>query len=228
MFERLELLIGKENLEKIKKTKICIIGLGGVGGHVVESLIRSGIENIIIVDPDVINKSNLNRQIIATTKNIGKYKTDEFEKRILSINKNVKVKKITEFITKDNIDILFKDHIDYFIDACDTISTKEEIIKNCVEKKIKLITSLGMGKKMDPSKIKITTLSKTSYDPIAKRLRKYIKDNNIKEDIICCFSEEKPIKSESKDIGSNSFVPASAGILITSYIINDIIKTKLK
>ncbi len=226
MFDRLELLIGKESLDKLRTKHIVVLGLGGVGGYVTESLIRSGIENITIIDSDTIDISNLNRQIIANSNNIGKLKTDEFEKRILCINKNVKITKINEFINEDNIDMIFNNKIDYFIDACDTIKTKELVIRKCLDKKIKSITCLGTGKRLNPEKLTICDLRKTKNDPIARILRKYVKDNNIKEKIICCFSEEEPIKKDIKTIPSSVFVPASAGILIASYVIRDVLNEK--
>lgn len=224
MFDRLELLIGKESLNKIKEKNIVVLGLGGVGGYVVEALVRSGIENITIIDNDTIDISNINRQIIANMDNIGKYKTDEFEKRILSINNNVKIKKISSFITDDNIGSIFKDKIDYFIDACDTISTKKLVIEKCISNNIKFITCLGTGKRLDPSKLTIDDISNTKNDPIARILRKYVKDNFSGKKVICCYSTEEPVKIDSTSIGSNAFVPSSAGLLIASYVIRDIIK----
>ncbi len=224
MFDRLELLIGKESLNKIKEKNIVVLGLGGVGGYVVEALVRSGIENITIIDNDTIDMSNINRQIIANMDNIGKYKTDEFEKRILSINNNVKIKKISSFITDDNIDSIFEDKIDYFIDACDTISTKKLVIEKCISNNIKFITCLGTGKRLDPSKLTIGDISNTKNDPIARILRKYVKDNFSGEKITCCYSTEEPVKIDSTTIGSNAFVPSSAGLLIASHVIRDIIK----
>ena len=194
MLDRLELLVGREGIAKLKSSKIVVVGLGGVGGYVTESLIRSGIENITLVDFDVIDESNLNRQIIATKENIGKLKVDEFEKRILSINDKVKITKLSIFIDENNIDELFSGDITYLIDACDTIKTKELIISKCIEKNIKFITCLGTGKRMDPSKLKICDIRETSYDPIARILRKYVKDKRINSKVLCCYSEEEPIK----------------------------------
>ena len=222
MFNRLELLIGKQNLEKVKTKHIVILGLGGVGGYVLEALIRSGIENVTIIDHDKIDITNLNRQIIALNTNIGKLKVDEAENRVHSINKNVKLTKINDFIDSTNIDSIFSKKIDYFIDACDTIKTKELVIKKCIDNKIPFITCLGTGKRLNPEMLTICDIRKTSYDPIAKTLRKYIKESNIKNKIMCCYSKEIPIKINSKDIPSNSFVPASAGLLIASYIIKEI------
>lgn len=225
MLERLEILIGNENINKIKEKNILVIGLGGVGGYVVESLIRSGVENIVLVDFDTIDETNLNRQIIATRSNINKKKTDAFYERIIDINDKVNIIKIDKYIDESNYKELFNYKIDYLIDCCDCINTKKLLIKECLNKKIKFITSMGTGYKLDPSKLEITDIRKTSYDKIAKILRKWVKDEKIKGKIPCVSSTEKPIiNKETKKIGSNSFVPSSAGLLITSYVIRDIIK----
>ena len=159
--------------------------------------------------------------------NIGELKTDELEQRCKSINEECNIIKINSFIDENNIDLLFKNKIDYLIDCQDTIKTKKLIIKECLNRDIKFITCMGTGNKLDPSKLEIIDLRKTNYDPIAKLLRKWIKDERINKKIICCCSTEKPIKTDSKTIGSTSFVPASAGLLITSYIVNDIIKESI-
>lgn len=218
-------LIGYENLLKIKRAKILILGLGGVGGYALETLIRSGIENITIADYDVIDISNINRQIIASTSNIGKLKTEEWQKRILSINSNVKVKVINEKINDSNIDILFNDNYDFIIDACDTIIVKKLLIKKCKEKNINLITVCGMGKRLNPALVKICDIRDTSYDPLAKALRKYVKDENIKGKIPCVFSIEKPINNNSKVISSMIMVPSTAGILSAYHVIDKIISS---
>lgn len=223
MFDRLELLIGKEALNKLKTKKIVVLGLGGVGGYVVESLIRSGIENITIIDYDTIDITNLNRQIISVKSNIGKLKTDEFEKRILSINENVQITKLNLFIDENNIDELLTKDIDYFIDACDTINTKKLVIKKCLQKNIKFITCLGTGKRMNPEKLTICDIKKTKYDPIARILRKYVKDEKINQKVMCCYSEEQPKKIDNKTIGSSIFVPSAAGILIASFVVRDML-----
>ncbi|MDD3453659.1 MAG: tRNA threonylcarbamoyladenosine dehydratase [Bacilli bacterium] len=222
--ERFELLVGKEKLNKISDITVLIIGLGGVGSYAVESLVRCGIKKIIIVDKDVIDITNLNRQLMTLHSNIGHNKVDVIESRIKDINENIQIKKINEFINKENINLLFEEKIDYLIDACDTIETKKEIIRQCVNNNIKLISCMGTGKRLDPSKLKITELKKTSYDPIAKILRKMVRDEKIKQKITVICSEEQPINTNSKIIPSNSFVPASAGLLCTGYIINDILK----
>lgn len=221
--KRLEIMIGKENIEKIKDKTVLILGLGGVGSYALEAIIRSGINNIVIVDNDIVDITNLNRQLMTLNSNIGMLKTDVWEERIKDINPSCNILKINKFITKENISILFEQKIDYVIDACDTIETKKQLIRECIKRKIKLISSMGTGNKLDPSKLEIKDVRKTSYDPIAKIIRKMVKDENIKEKIIVVSSTEEPIKTNDKTIGSNSFVPSVAGLLCASYVINDII-----
>lgn len=224
-FQRLELLIG-DKIKDINKKCVLIIGLGGVGGNALESLIRSGVQNFILVDNDIIDITNLNRQIISNQNNIGLYKVDEWEKRAYLINKNIKIKKIKEFITEDNINILFEEKIDYLIDACDTIGTKKAIIKKCLEKKIKFISCMGTGNKFHPEYLEITDIRKTSYDKIAKIIRKMVNDEHIKGKIPVLYSKEMPKKTGSRTVGSNAFAPSVAGILCASYIFNLMIEEK--
>ena len=222
MYDRVIKLIGNNNLEKIKNTTVAVIGLGGVGGYAVESLIRSGIENIIIADYDIIDITNLNRQIISDQKHIGYFKVDEVERRILNINPTCKVTKIYEKLNLDNLDEIFNSSIDYLIDACDTIIVKQELIKICLNKNIKIISCMGTGNKLDPTKLEISDIRKTSYDPIAKKIRKYLKDNNINKKVSVVYSKEQNKKFEGT-IPSMIFVPATAGILCANYVIKDII-----
>lgn len=223
MFDRTISLIGNDNYLKIKNSNILVLGVGGVGGYAIESLIRSGVENITIVDYDKIDITNINRQIIALNENIGMDKIDAWKERILSINNNVKVSIIKEKISSDNIELLFNDKYDFIIDACDSIIVKKLLIKECKEKNIKLITVCGMGKKLDPTLVKICDIRDTSYDPLAKSLRKYIKDENIKGKVPCVFSPEKPIPCDNNVITSMITVPAVAGLLAANYVIDKII-----
>lgn len=223
MFDRTISLIGNDNYQKLKNSNILVLGVGGVGGYAIEALIRSGIENITIVDYDKIDITNINRQIIALNNNIGNYKVEEWKNRILSINKDVKVTIIREKIIPQNIEVLFNNKYDFIIDSCDTLIVKKLLIKECKERKINLITVCGMGKKLDPTLIKICDIKDTSYDPLAKSLRKFVKDENIKGKIPCVFSSEKPIISDSNVIASMTMVPATAGLLTAHYVINKII-----
>lgn len=220
---RLELITTKEQIEKIKEKNILLIGLGGVGGYTFETLVRSGIESITIVDGDTFEESNLNRQLLSLKSTINKNKTDVAESRAKEINENIKIKKITQVLTKENInEINFKEY-DYVIDACDTLEIKKQIIKICTKNNIKFISSMGTGNKFHPELLELTTLDKTEYDPIAKILRKYVKEEKINKKIKVVSSKEKPIKTNTTTIGSNAFVPATAGLLLTSYVINDIV-----
>lgn len=218
---RLESLIGEENIEKIRKLKILIIGLGGVGGYVVESLVRCGVENITLVDGDIIKPSNINRQIIVTSKNNNKYKTREWKKRIKLINKNAIVNIINTHITEDNMECLFGDKYDYIIDACDTSKVKVKLVQECHDKGIKLISSMGTANKLDATRIKITTLDKTDTDPLAKKIRRELgKNKDIMKDVVVVTSDEKAINNTM--LGSTAFVPAVAGLYITNYIVKDV------
>ena len=223
MFDRVIKLIGEDKFNNITNKTVVVVGIGGVGGYAVEGLVRSGISSIIIVDYDTVDICNLNRQIIADNKHIGYFKVDEMERRILSINPNCKVIKIYDKLSLDNIDNLFKYSFDYLIDACDTIVVKQELIKRCLDNNIKIISCMGTGNKLNPSLLEITDISKTSYDPIAKKIRKYIKDNHIKGKIPVVYSKEQNKKFEGV-IPSMIFVPATAGLLCSNYVIKDIIK----
>jgi len=221
MFDRLELIIG-DKINILKDKTILLLGLGGVGGYTFEALVRSGIGTIIVVDNDTIDVTNLNRQILTNQTNIGKYKVDEAENRKNILNKDCKIIKIKEFITEDNINSLFNQKIDFVVDAIDTLKTKKALIKKCLEQNIKIISVMGTGNKMHPEKLEIIDIRKTSYDPIAKEIRSFIKKENIKGKLIVISSDENPLKSNK--IGSNAFVPATAGLLAASYVINELIK----
>lgn len=219
---RLESLVGNENIEKIRNLKVLVLGLGGVGGYVIESLVRCGVENITLVDGDTIKPSNINRQLIVTSKNMNKYKTREWKKRIKLINKNAIVNIINTFITIDNIELLFGEQYDYIIDACDTSRVKVKLIRECESRNIKLVSSMGTAKKMDATKLIITTLDKTNTDPLAKKIRHELgKDKDLMKDVVVVTSTEKAIDTNNV-LGSSAFVPGVAGLLITNYIIKDV------
>ncbi len=213
---RLELLIGSEKLKCLKEKTVLILGLGGVGGYAVEALARSGIGHFILVDYDTIDITNLNRQLIATKSNIGKSKVKVWGEKIADIS-NAKVTIVEKQITEENIDLIFKEHIDYAIDACDTINVKFQFLKCCLQKKIPFVTCLGTGKRIDASKVEITELMKTENDPIAKILRKKVREEKIRQKIPVIYSREIPKKIEGKTIGSSVFVPSCAGIMVASW-----------
>ena len=222
MLERLELVIGHDNIETIIGKTVMIVGIGGVGGAAVEALARSGIGNIIIVDFDIIEQSNINRQRIAFRSTIGMKKVDVMKKIIHDINPMCNVRTYDLLVDDSNINIFFDSNIDYVIDACDDVKAKKLIIGECLNRNIKFVSSMGTGNKLDPSLLEIVDIRKTSNDPLARIFRKWIKDNKINKKIMVLSSKEVPVKTGNV-VGSTSFVPNSAGILIASYVIRDII-----
>ena len=220
MFERLITLIGEDDVNKLKKANVLIVGLGGVGGYALETLVRSGIYNLTIVDGDIVEFSNLNRQIISKRDVIGRPKALVAQARTLEINPDVNLKVINEFISEDNFSLLNIDSFDYVIDACDDLNLKILLIKNAG--KYKLISSMGTANKMDMTRFKITTVDKTSYDPLAKIIRKKIKEEKIRTKFKVVSSDEKVIKNGTK-LGTIAYMPAVSGLLCASYVINDII-----
>ena len=223
-FSRLEKVIGKDNLKKLQNKSVLILGCGGVGGYTCEALARSGIGTLLLVDFDKVDESNINRQIIALDSTVGKIKVDVLEKRIKDINDKCKVIKVKEFITPDNIDMLFEYKIDYFVDACDFVPTKKAIITECLKRKVKFISCMGTGNKLDPSKLEIIDIRKTVNDPLARIMRKFIKDEKITSKVMVLSSKELPIKTGESTPGSTAFVPSSAGLLIASYIVREFVK----
>lgn len=220
MFERLITLIGEDNVNKLKKANVLIVGLGGVGGYALETLVRSGIYNLTIVDGDIVELSNLNRQIISKMDVIGRPKALVAQARTLEINPDVNLKVINQFIREDNFSLLNIDSFDYVIDACDDLNLKILLIENA--DKYKLISSMGTANKMDMTRFKITTIDKTSYDPLAKIIRKKIKEEKIRTKFKVVSSDEKVMKNGAK-LGTIAYMPAVSGLLCASYVINDII-----
>lgn len=223
MYERINLLIGCDNVDKIKKSTVLVVGLGGVGGYAVEALVRSGVGNLIIVDYDTIDISNLNRQIITNTNNIGKLKTEEMRKRIISINPEARVDVVNVKLDSDNLEEIFKYKFDALIDCCDTIMVKEGLIRECLARGITFISSMGAGNKLNPSMLEVADLRDTSYDPIAKKLRKFVNDNKIYGHIPVVYSREVNDKFTGS-IPSMIFVPATSGLMCANYVVNEIIK----
>lgn len=223
IFSRLESLIGKDNVNKIKEKTILVLGIGGVGGYVAESLVRSGISKIILIDHDIVDITNINRQIIALNSTIGKKKVDIMEQRLKDINPDVIVKKYDLFFDDMTKNVILDNKIDFIVDCCDTFKSKTLIIKEALKRNIEFISSMGTANKLDPTKLEIVDIRKTYNDPLARKIRKFIKDENIKAKVMVLSSKEVPVKN-GNILGSTSFVPSSAGLLITSYIIRKIIK----
>ena len=229
-FARTELLIGKEGVNKLKNSRVAVFGIGGVGGYVVEALVRSGLGNIDIIDNDTVCSTNLNRQIIATTKTIGKYKVDVAEERIHDINPEVKVTKYKTFYTPETADEFDFSKYDYVVDAIDTVVGKISLVEKSKEYNIPIICAMGAGNKMDPTKLEVADISKTSVCPLAKVIRQELKKRRIKK-VKVVYSKELPIKpAPSNEVtnkrqtpGSNAFVPATAGLIIAGEVIKDLI-----
>lgn len=231
-FSRTEMLIGKENINKIKKSRIAIFGIGGVGSYVAEALARAGVQNLILVDNDIVNVTNINRQLIATNSTIGKYKVDLMEKRILDINPKAKVDTYKIFYMPESKEKIIDKSLDYIIDAIDTVTAKILLVEQANELQIPIISCMGTGNKLDPTKFEITDIYKTSVCPLAKSMRQELKKRKIKK-LKVLYSKEEPIKpnlkseedTNKKNIpASISFVPSVAGLIIAGEVIKDIIK----
>ena len=245
-FSRTELLIGKEGIEKLQNSKVAVFGVGGVGSFVVEGLVRAGIENFVLVDKDIVDITNLNRQIIATRKTVGKPKVEVAKERILEINPNAKVEIYQQFFMPDSEEIL-DNTVDYIVDAVDTVTAKIELVMRANKLNIPIISSMGTGNKLDPTRFEVTDIYKTSVCPLAKVMRKELRTRGI-EKLKVVYSKEEPLKpyenienscktncicppgtkrkctARNQVPGSISFVPSVAGLIIAGEVIKDIIK----
>ena len=230
-FSRTEMLIGEEGLKKLQNSKVVIFGIGGVGSCVVEGLVRAGIGKFILVDNDIVSVSNINRQIIATQKTIGKVKVEVAKERILEINPNAEVEIYQEFFMPESKEY-FDENVDYIVDCIDTVTGKIELVIRANKLNIPIISSMGTGNKLDPTKFEVTDIYKTEVCPLAKVMRKELKVRGIKK-LKVVYSKEIPIKinieNDGTDIkkqvpGSISFVPSVAGLIIAGEVVKDLIK----
>ena len=246
-FSRTELLIGEDGINKLQNAKVAIFGVGGVGSFVVEGLVRAGVGHFVIVDDDKICLTNLNRQIIATRKTIGKYKVDVAKERILDINPNATVETYQEFYMPNSESNILREDLNYVVDCIDTVTAKIELVMNCKKMNIPIISAMGTGNKLDPSKFEITDIYKTSVCPLAKVMRKELRKRNV-DSLKVIYSKEEPIKINQESNyscktncicppgtkrkcsirnqvpGSISFVPSVAGLMIAGEIVKEIIK----
>ena len=222
-FSREERLIGKENLEKLNKSKVAVFGIGGVGSFVVEGLARAGIGKLLLVDNDTIDITNINRQIHANINTVGKNKVDVMKERILSINPEAEVDVSTEFFMPGSK--LLDNSLGYIVDAIDTVTGKTELVCKANELNIPIISGMGTGNKLDPTKFEVADIYKTSVCPLAKVMRKELRARGI-EKLKVVYSKEEPIKPNDGDYktpASISFVPSVAGLIIAGEVIKDII-----
>lgn len=217
-------MISDKDIEKINSKSVLVFGLGGVGGSLAESLVRAGIGKIGLVDGDEYEITNVNRQVFATMKTLGMRKVDACQERLLDINPNLLVKKYDLFVTEENIKDIDFENYDYVVDAIDTITSKLLIIREAYDNNIKIISAMGAGNRLDPTKFKIMDIEKTKNDPVARIMRKKLKEMNIKKLKVVC-SEELPIKTSDRTPGSISFVPPVCGMVLASYVITDILKS---
>ena len=226
-FERTELIFGAEAMDRLKNARVAVFGAGGVGGYVIEALARSGVGTIDIIDNDTVSESNINRQIIALTQTVGRYKTDVMEERIKSINPDAKVNKYRMFFMPDT-EMDFSVY-DYIADAIDTVKGKIEIITRADKAGVRVISSMGAGNKLDPSRFEVADIYKTSVCPLARVMRRELKLRGIKK-LKVVYSKEESVKlrevieENGRHLpGSVAFVPPAAGLLIAAEIIKDII-----
>ncbi len=224
---RSEMLIGKEAQEKLKNSSVAIFGVGGVGGYVAEALARMGVGRIVLVDKDVVSVTNINRQIIALHSTIGQYKTEVMKNRILDINPLANVETYNMFYLPENADQFNLDEYDYIADAVDTVSAKIELAVRAEKSGVPIISAMGTGNKLDPTKFEVTDIYKTSCCPLARVMRKELRDRGVKK-LKVVYSKEEPIKpkfsaEKSSTPGSVSFVPSVAGLIMAGEIIRGLI-----
>lgn len=239
-FSRTELLIGKEGMQRLQQARVAVFGIGGVGGHVVEALVRSGVGALDLIDNDTVSVTNLNRQIIATRSTVGKYKVDVAKERALDINPDVKIQTYRTFYMPETAKQFDFTQYDYVVDAIDTVTGKLELIMQASEAGVPIISSMGAGNKMDASAFKVADIYQTNVCPLAKVMRRELKKRGVKK-LKVVYSEEQPIvpdeelaaacreqegglESRRQIPGSNAFVPSVAGLILAGEIIKDLIK----
>lgn len=232
IFQRTELLIGSENMQKLKEAHVIVFGLGGVGGATVEALVRAGVGNLSIVDFDVVDITNLNRQLVAIKSVVGEPKVEAARKRILSIRDDINLTVYQEKFLKENSDIFFKNKTyDYIVDAIDLVTAKLDLIELANNLNIPIISSMGTGNKLTPSMFEVTDIKKTSVCPLAKVMRRELKKRGI-DKLKVVYSKEEPRKplnenggrEKSKNVGSISFVPPVVGMILAGEVIKNICK----
>ena len=229
---RTSLIIGDEGVDKLKNCNVIVFGVGGVGSFAAEAIARAGVGNLTIVDFDDVDITNINRQLPALHSTVGRYKVDVMKERILDINPDINIKAIREVYNKDTSESILSEHYDYVVDAIDMVTSKIHLIETCKNKGIEIISSMGMGNKLDPTKIEVTDIHKTTICPLARVMRKELKDRRIKK-LKVVYSKEQPAELKKKIFngkkitpGSISFVPSVGGLIIASVVISDLLNKK--
>lgn len=221
MYDRTRLLLGDEGVEKLKKANICICGVGGVGSYVLEAICRMGVKSITVIDKDKVDATNINRQLVASWYTVGMDKAEVAKVHVETVSPQTKVNAVVDYIDSVNVEKYITKDFDYVIDAIDSISSKIAIIKRCKELDVPVISSMGMANKLEPLKIKVADISKTSVCPLARIIRKRLKELNI-SNVKVVYSEEEPTKNAKNILGSVSYVPSVAGLVIASEVARDI------
>lgn len=241
-FSRTELAIGKEGLEKLKNSTVAVLGVGGVGSFTVEALARSGVGKIVMIDKDAVDITNINRQLHALLTTIGRDKVELMQERIAQINPECEVVALKMFYTEETYEQLFAHHLDYVVDAMDTITYKVHLALECMKRNIPIIASMGAANKMDPTRFKVADISKTSYDPIAKVMRRKLKEAGVTKGLKVVYSTEQPVRQREevlqqivtnpnspiskvrKPPASNAFVPPTVGMMMAGVVVNDLLR----
>ena len=233
--QRTELLIGTEGLERLKQSSVLIVGLGGVGGMAAEAICRAGVGKLTLIDRDIVTETNINRQLIALTSTVGMSKAEVLASRLRDINPAVVLHEITDWLDEKNLDqILNEGKFDYVVDAIDTLSPKVHLLKNCVEKGIKVVSAMGAGAKTDPAKVKIDDISKTTYCPLAKAVRTRLHKLGVKRGVTVVFSTEEACKEsvietdekyKRSTTGTISYMPALFGLMLASVVVRELAGT---
>lgn len=225
-FLRTEILIGAAAMDRLKYSIVAVFGIGGVGSYTVEALARAGVGHLVLIDYDTVDVTNINRQIHATVKTIGQSKVQLMRNRVKEINPDIQVEIIEKkYLPNENVEEFFIDNYDYVVDAIDTISSKINLVIECQKRNLKIISSMGAGNKLDPTKFQVSDIYSTSVDPIAKIMRKKLKALSIPK-LKVVYSIEEPISNSTGTIGSISFVPSVAGLIIAGEVIKDIAEVK--
>ncbi|MFC7372756.1 ThiF family adenylyltransferase [Fictibacillus iocasae] len=241
-FSRNELAIGKDGLQALKNSTVAVLGIGGVGSFSAEALARSGVGRLLLVDKDNVDITNVNRQVHALISTVGQPKVELMKQRIADINPDCEVIALKMFYTEETYEQFFEYGLDFVVDASDTITYKIHLMKECLKRKIPIISSMGVANKLDPTKLRITDISKTSYDPIAKVIRQRLRKEGIHKGITVVFSDEKPvqireeiraeivpenapgIRKAKMPPSSNAFVPSVSGLFMAGHVINKLLE----
>lgn len=233
--ERTELLLGKENMEKLAAARVAVVGLGGVGAYAAEMLCRAGVGRLLLVDNDVVGETNINRQLPALLSTVGRPKTDLMCERLRDINPDIVLEPVHEYLTEQNVSSLLSGRIDFVVDAIDTLSPKIALIQHCLSRGYKLVSSMGSGAKTDATKVRLADISRTYQCPLAHMLRKRLHKLGIREGFLAVFSEELPMKesvileeSENKksQVGTISYIPAVFGCVCAQAVITGIVEIR--